>query len=211
MTNEGFSNAGNDVRGYNFRNDIIYRKKFKRKGRTLSFTLQTNLNESKGNGSLLSINQFFNPDGSRIKSDTLDQRNQTKGDQRSFTGRLVYTEPLWKKSLMEMSLSRSNTKSKAEKLTYDYDKFNQKYQDLNELLSNDFENTYNYTRAGLRMRTQKRNYNYSVGLGWQQSDLKGKISFSGSRKGFSHRQNISHAATCRPGFNTILQGPKPFP
>ena len=34
---------------------------------------------------------------------------------------------------------------------------------------------YGYTTGGIRMRTQKRKYNYSFGATWQQADLEGKI------------------------------------
>ena len=173
--NEGFSNNTVNNEGFNFRNDIIYRKKFNRKGRTLSLTLQTSLNQSSGDGSLSSINSFYNPDGSLIKRDSLDQLNHVEGDLRSYNTRAVYTEPIWKKSLLEFSLGHSDSKSNSEKITHDYNKLNGKYDNINTLLSNDFENTYSYTNAGIRMRTQKRKYNYSFGAAWQQSDLEGKI------------------------------------
>ena len=51
-TNDGFSNTIANNKGYTFRNDIIWRKKFARKGRTFSLTLQTSLNNSNGDGSL---------------------------------------------------------------------------------------------------------------------------------------------------------------
>ena len=175
LANDGFSNTNNRSQGYNFRNDIIYRKKFKRRGRTFSFTLQTSLNHSKGDGSLFSINQFYDGTGARIKGDTIDQQNTIKNDLRGYNARMVYTEPVWKKTLLEFSLGHSNTKSKADKNTFDLNSASQKYEDLNELLSNQYENNYNYSRAGFRIRTQKRNYSYSMGIGWQESDLNGKI------------------------------------
>ena len=52
LTNEGFSNNLSNNEGFNFRNDLIFRKKFKRKGRTFSLSLQTSLNESNGDGNL---------------------------------------------------------------------------------------------------------------------------------------------------------------
>jgi len=79
LTNEGFSNNIANNEGYNFRNDIIYRKKFHRKGRTFSLSLQTNLNQSTGDGSLNSINSFYTPAGALIKKDTLNQRKQYRG------------------------------------------------------------------------------------------------------------------------------------
>jgi hypothetical protein len=175
LTNEGFSNNTANNEGYNFRNEAIYRKKFNRRGRTFSLSLQTSLNESNGDGSLSSITSFYNPNGSLLKRDTLNQLNNTEGDLRSYNARAVYTEPLWKKTLLEFSAGKSNSKSTAQKITYDHNKQNGKYDQLNKFLSNDFENTYSFSNAGIRMRTQKRKYNYSFGLTWQQAELQGKV------------------------------------
>lgn len=175
LTNEGFSNNTSSTKGYNFRNDITWRKKFARKGRTFSLSLQTSLNESDGDGSLSSINSFYYPNGSLLKRDTLNQQSTTKGDLKGYNARAVYTEPVWKKSLLEFSVSKSNTKSTSEKLTHDYNKLNGKYDQLNNTLSNDFENTYGYINAGIRIRTQKKKYSYAVGANWQQAELEGKI------------------------------------
>ena len=175
LTNEGFSNNTSATKGYNFRNDITWRKKFARKGRTFSLSLQTSLNESDGDGSLSSINSFYYPNGSLLKRDTLNQQSTTKGDLKGYNARAIYTEPVWKRSLLEFSVSKSNTKSTSEKLTHDYNKLNGKYDQLNNTLSNDFENTYGYINAGIRIRTQKKKYSYAVGANWQQAELEGKI------------------------------------
>lgn len=175
FTNDGFSNTTSASQGYNFRNDIIWRKKFARKGRTFSLSLQTSLNESDGDGSLSSINSFFTPAGALLKRDTLNQQSNIKGDLRGYNVRAVYTEPVWKKSLLEFSVSKSNTSSTSEKITYDYNKLNGKFDQYNNILSNDFENTYGFINAGMRMRTQKKKFSYSFGANWQQAELEGKI------------------------------------
>ncbi len=181
LTNEGFSNNTATNKGYNFKNDIIWRKKFARKGRTFSLTLQTNLNESNGDGSLSSINSFYNPNGSLNKRDTLNQVSTTRGDLRGYNAKAVYTEPIWKKSLLEFSAGISDSKSTSEKITHDYNKLNGKYDQLNSSLTNDFENAYSYTNAGLRIRTQKKKYSYAFGLSRQQAELEGKIIMSGNK------------------------------
>lgn len=175
MTNKGFSNNSLNNEGYNFSNDIIYRRKMNRKGRTLSLTLQTSLNNSNGNGSVSSINNFYDPNGSLLKKDTIDQKNNTAADLKGYTGRIVYTEPVFKRSLLEFSVGKSYTRSVSEKTTYDYNKLNGKHDQLNYGLSNDFRNSYGYTNAGFRMRTQKRKYNYAIGATWQQAILEGKV------------------------------------
>lgn len=173
--NEGFSNTGSSSNGYNFRNEIIWRKKFARRGRTLSFFLQTSLNNSNGDGSLLSMNSFYNQSGNLYRKDTLNQQYDTRNSLKGYTARAVYTEPLWKRSLMEFSISNSNTSSISRKTTHDFNKSNGKYDQFNNILSNDFENTYSYLNAGFRVRTQKKKYSYALGATWQQANLEGKI------------------------------------
>ncbi|MBK5271421.1 MAG: outer membrane beta-barrel protein, partial [Bacteroidia bacterium] len=175
LANDGFSNTTSNNDGYNFRNDITYRKKFKKKGRTFSLSLQTSLNESNGDGSLFSITSFNDAIGSLIKRDTLNQQNKVEGSLRSYNARAIYTEPLWKRSLLEFSLGKSSSKSISEKTTFDLNDLNGKYDRVNKMLTNDFENTYGFSNAGIRVRTQKRKYNYSLGLNWQQAELAGKV------------------------------------
>jgi Outer membrane protein beta-barrel family len=174
-SNNGYSNSISNSTGYNFRNDLLFRKKFRRRGRTFSLSLQTTLNNSDGDGSLESVNEFFTRGGTGSRTDTIDQRFTNKSDLFGYNARAVYTEPLFKRSLLEFSMGKSNNKSTAEKITYDFNDFNGKYDQLNDSLTNDFENTYGYTNAGIRLRTQKKKYNYAVGLSWQKAELEGKI------------------------------------
>jgi len=173
--NDGFSNNYATGNGTNFRNDILFRNKFRRKGRTLSFSLQTSINNSESNGSLLSVNHFFNRGSSLPGYDSINQRNTVSGSLNSYNARVVYTEPLFRRSLLEFSLGKSNTHSTSDKVTYDYNRLNNKYDQLNTALTNNFENTYGYTNAGIRLRTQQKTFSLAGGLNWQQAELQGKI------------------------------------
>src|SRR5205085_7773937 len=154
---------------------IIWRKKFARKGRTFSLSLQTSFNKSNGKGTLSSINSFYNPNGSLFRTDTLNQKSSSQENLKSYNARAVYTEPLWRRSLLELSVGKSDSRNISEKLTYDYNKANGKFDQINNFLSNDFENSYGYTNAGVRFRTQKKKYNYAFGASWQRAELDGKI------------------------------------
>jgi hypothetical protein len=175
LTNQGFSNNGFNNEGFNFKNDLVYRRKLNRRGRTFSFSLLTSFNKSNGNGNLYSINNFYNPGGTLLIKDTLNQRSNSSADLAGSTARIVYTEPVLKRSLLEFSVGISHTKNTAEKLTYDFNRVNGKHDQVNELLSNDFRNRYGYSNAGIRMRTQKKKYSYSFGAAWQEAILKGSI------------------------------------
>jgi hypothetical protein len=200
--NDGFSNNKTNSKGFNFKNDIVYRKKFARKGRTLSLTLTTMLNNSDGNGNLGSIVNYYNPNGSLSHSDSLNQVNTNNADLRGYNARAIYTEPIWKKSMLEFSAGKSDTKSTSDKLTYDYNKASGKYDNINTLLTNNFENDYGYINAGIRTRTQRRKYSYSLGLYWQQAELQGKI-ISGTKDSVISRnfKNLLPVATFKYNFS----------
>ncbi|MEO5563645.1 MAG: outer membrane beta-barrel protein, partial [Chitinophagaceae bacterium] len=113
--------------------------------------------------------------GALVRRDTLNQQNDNKSDLSGYSVRAVYTEPLWKRSLLEFSAGKSDTKNTSRKTTYDYNRLNEKYDQVNEMLTNDFINKYGYSNAGFRIRNQRKKYNYSFGVTWQQAELEGKI------------------------------------
>jgi Outer membrane protein beta-barrel family/CarboxypepD_reg-like domain len=174
--NEGFSNNLSNSDGYNLRNDIIFRKKFRSKrGRTFSLSLQTTANQNDGESKLESINRFYTPAGLLQRIDSFNQRSNNENILRGYTARAAYTEPVFKRSLIEFSIAKSNTKNTSEKTTYDFNKVSGKFDKPNSLLTNNFENLYGYSNAGMRFRTQKKKYNYSAGVILQQAGLQGKI------------------------------------
>jgi len=175
LANQGFSNSNTQGHGTNFSNEILFRKRFRLKGRTFSLNLQTSVNNSKSSGNLLTVNQFYNRHPSLPVQDTIHQENTMASSLNSYNVRAVYTEPVFKHSLLEFSLGNSNTHSKADKITYDYNNQNGKFDQLNDALTNNFENTYGYTNAGIRLRTQQQKFSIATGINWQQAALKGKV------------------------------------
>ncbi len=178
VINDGNSNNLTNNEGYNLNTNILFRKRFHKKGRTFSLNVLTNLNNSKGDGSLKSITAFFDPSSSMRNLDSVNQINNTANDLRGYNAKAVYTEPVFKKSLVEFSIGKSNTISTSKKTTYDYNQGNGKYDLINRSLTNDYKNTYDYANTGFRFRKQTKTYNYSAGLSWQQADLEGKVTGS---------------------------------
>lgn len=174
-SNEGSSLSGTKSTAYNLRNDLLFRKKFRRAGRTFSLSVQNTFNNNEGDGSLESINKFYDETGFLYRTDSINQRIQNNSDLNGYTARAVYTEPVFRRSLLEFSVGKSNTKSNSEKITYDYNANSGKYDELNDSLTNDFRNTYGYVNGGIRLRTQKKKYNYAIGASLQKSELEGKI------------------------------------
>lgn len=169
----GSSDNGTNSHGYNFRNDLLFRRRFRRAGRTLSLSLQNKLNASDGDGSLLSNNTYRNTMGMVTRMDSIQQHNSNSSDLNSYTARLVYTEPVFKRSLLEFSVAKSNSRSTAGKTTYDYNGFSGKFDKLNERYSNNYDNSYGYNSAGIRWRMQLRKFSAAAGVNWQQAKLEG--------------------------------------
>ena len=174
-SNRGISDNFSASDGYNFTGTALYRKKFRRRGRTLSLSIGSTLNQSDGTGDLESVNQFYNKLGTLVKTDSINQRSTSDNETRGYTSRVVYTEPVLKKSLLELSVARNNSHSFSDKETLDYNKISGKYDRVNRLQTNNYENVYGTTTAGIRIRTQKKKYNYAVGVSWQNADLEGTI------------------------------------
>jgi hypothetical protein len=190
VINDGNSSNLANNEGHNLNTNILFRKRFRKKGRTFSINLLTNLNNSEGDGSLKSITSFFNPNNSMRSLDSINQINSTASDLKGYNAKAVYTEPVFKKSLLEFSLGKSNTISTSSKTTYDYNQGNGKYDLINDLLTNDYRNVYGFGNVGLRFRKQTKTYSYSAGLSWQQADLEGKV--TGSAKDSTITKSFSN-------------------
>jgi hypothetical protein len=174
LVNEGSNRSTDHTKGYTFRNDLLFRKKFRKQGRTFSVNLSTDLNASDGNGSLRSITSFYKPAGSLMGKDTISQRNEQSSDLRSYDVKAVYTEPVFRRSLLEFSAGNSYQRSGSEKTTWDIDPLS-KLERVNEDYSNDYSSSYGTTSAGMRFRSKGKKYEYSLGGTWQRAYLSGTI------------------------------------
>ncbi|MEO8416111.1 MAG: outer membrane beta-barrel protein [Ginsengibacter sp.] len=202
--NEGNNDNVANNEGTTISTNVLFRRKFHTKGRTFSINLLTNFNSGKGDGTLQSVTNFYNTSGSLFQTDSINQKNNSSESLQGFNARAVYTEPIFKKTLLEFSLGRSYTKNTSEKATYDYNQYNGKFDLINDLLTNDFKNTHAYTNAGLRLRRQTKLYNYAIGASWQRAALEGIVASGGKdsaiSKGFT---NILPNARFQYNFTTF--------
>lgn len=175
LTNEGYSNNSSNSKGLNFQNNLLFRKKFHKKGRTFSLGLQNIITENTSDGALESINRFYTVNGNLLRADSINQQNNSVNELNSYQLRVAYTEPVFRKTLLELNATRSNGIGSSDKKTYDYNRFNRKFDQLNTTLTNDFKNTYGFSNAGIRFRIQQKKYNLSWGINWQEASLKGKV------------------------------------
>lgn len=170
MLNNGFSRSNHSTEGYVTSQELLYRHRFKKKGRTFSVTGSMQYNNSRGRGTLQAINNFFS-NGTIHKRDTLDQLTLLNSLTQSYGANAAYTEPLGKRSLLEFRGFYNTSTGELDRKTYDYNKTSGRYDQANPILSNAFENRYDYTGGGLSLRTQQKKYGYSLGANLQFARL----------------------------------------
>ena len=180
ILNDGISSINSKSTGYNSNNNLLWRHKFLKKGRTLSANFSAGVNNAKNDGSLHSQNSFYHPGGSNDVSDTLDQENHQQNEGFNYGVTLSYTEPLSRRSLLEATYNFSRTNSESGKKTFDKDPRTGKYNMPNGLLTNDFSNEYTYQRPGANWRFQNKKFSLSLGSSMQFSSLESRFHSTGN-------------------------------
>ncbi len=168
--NEGSTDSKTHSEAFNFTGNALYRKRFAKKGRTLSSTVSLAYNDSKQSGDLFTRNSFYAA-GVSLKDSITNQKNTRDAVSRSVGGNLVYTEPIGKKSLLEISGFYNNSLGKSKRVTYDYNTVSGKHDQQNSLLSNDFKSEYIYTGGSISFRSNQKKINFTLGSSLQEAIL----------------------------------------
>jgi hypothetical protein len=145
-----------------FNTSAIWRKKFKKQSRTLSVTFNQRYNESESDGILLNRSDFYDVNGNLFKTQNTDQNKVNSNISNSLRARASYTEPLSKKSFIELNYSFDNNNSNKKILSYDKDGGG-KYTDLADSLSSNFRYIYNTNSMGINYRLNEKKFNFSAG------------------------------------------------
>jgi hypothetical protein len=203
ITNKNITAASSISDAVNVSNNLLLRKKFAKKGRTISSTITQSYNQSNSTGSQYT-SQFFYKNKVLTSDSILDQQNIRKGNTTSYSANVIYTEPLSKKSLLEFNSYLSKTIGATSKKVYDQNKITDNYDLLNGRLTNEFNSEYTYSGGGMSFRSNQKKFNFSTGISFQNAVLDGEnISVDTSaKKNFSQSfQDILPNATFRYNFS----------
>jgi hypothetical protein len=178
---------------------LLLRKKFAKKGRTLSSTITQSFNRSNSTG-----NQFteqLSYLNNKLTNDSiLDQRNTRTGENSSYSANLIYTEPLGKKSLLEFNTYLSKSIGSSSRRIFDRNNVTDAYDLLNTRLTNEFNSEYTYSGGGMSYRSNQKKYNFSTGFSLQKAVLDGE-NISAKTKLSQSFQDILPNATFRYNFS----------
>jgi hypothetical protein len=169
----------NERDGLNWSNNLLYRKKFKKIGRTITLGWNNSYGSSESDGVNKTPYVFYNPDGTISQTRNQNQTSNQETNSHNNVLSVSYTEPLASNKLLEFNYAYTNNKSRSDKETFNFNSSSGKYDTPNLTLTNDFNNTFTANRFGANFRVQEKKYNYQLGLGVQQSRLE-SISHQGT-------------------------------
>jgi hypothetical protein len=168
--NTGLTDNSSHSDAFNFGGNALFRKRFQKKGRTISSNLSLAYNDSKQDGSLYTLNTFYAA-GVPLKDSITNQKNRREAVTRGFGANVVYTEPIGKKSLLEFSAYYNANIGESKRITYDYAAASGKYDQMNITQSNDFKSEYTFTGGSLSFRSNLKKMNITVGSSLQEAKL----------------------------------------
>jgi hypothetical protein len=156
--------------GYTMNQNLLFRHRFSKRGRTLTVGLTSVVNNSNSDGNTYSPYKYYTRNETVYDSTIIDQESEQKIHGFNNTISTSYTEPIGRNKILELNYAYTNNNSTSDRKTFDIDSITQK-QVVNAASTNYFDNDYTSHRAGLNFRVQQRKYNYQLGIGEQFNTL----------------------------------------
>ena len=186
--NTSLNNSRSNRNGFNIRNSIMFRHAFKKRGRSISFGINSNYSKNDSESYIDAQYRFFK--GSLV-SDSLQNQyydNATNGYTNGLN--IAYTEPIGKKGQLQIDYTPSIQRNNADQQTFSFD--GSKYSKFDTILSNKFENTITTNNAGI---------NYSLGKSWD-SQLSFGVNFQNSK--LESQRIFPTSSSVNQSFSNIL-------
>lgn len=175
--------------GFNWNNNLLYRHKFGKTGRTVTLGWNNTFGNSTSNSQTISANDFYTSSGTLQRSIDQNQRSYQKTNTNNNVLSTSYTEPFGLNKLLELNYRYTRNVGTSDRDGYNYDPVTGKYETPNLLLTNNFKNIFEGHRVGANFRVQKAKYNYQFGLGVERSSLE-----SQSYQALTGKDSVSRAS-----------------
>lgn len=156
--------------GQFFNADLLLRKKFAKKGRTLSLDIKENQKQTSSNGNLASYISGYMFDtitNTTIYSpvDTTNQKKENASDILAFSAKATYTEPLSKTVFLEVNYSTTIDNSTSKNLSTDNGE-----SQINSLYSSNYKFNILTNRGGLSLKYNLKKIVLSAGCDVANTD-----------------------------------------
>jgi len=165
-TRNVYNNEGD---GFNWANNLIWRRKFNKVGRTFSVNLSNTYSKNNREGYLISNSNFYNSSGAKIRASSTNQQTLQDNLTNNYGVTLAYTEPIARDKIWEFNYSYNKNQSESDRRTNNYNTGTSKFDVVNNSLTNYFKNLNESNRLGTNFRVIKKKYNYQLGVAVQNT------------------------------------------
>ncbi|MDO9511157.1 MAG: outer membrane beta-barrel protein [Bacteroidales bacterium] len=170
LMNQTISKDGSNQEAISFSNNILWRHKLGKKGRTFSINIGTDYNNRNGSTNLLSQNIYHIPFDSIY---LIDQNADIYNEGYTLSANISYTEPLGKNGQLEFNYNPSYNYNDANKETFERDTVSNLYNIAVNSLSNVYVTRYTFHRSGISYRYRLEELNFHFGFQYQYAELNG--------------------------------------
>lgn len=179
-------------KGINYSGELVYRKKFKRIGRTFTFGWRNGKGNNESNNNNRSPITTYDRNGNIVSEIDLNQQAFQESENANNTISASYTEPIGNNKLFEINYAYSGSSNVSDKKSYDFNTGSGKYDLLNAQQTNYFDYDNSSNRAGINFRHQVKKISYQLGMGMQVSKLANRSIMAASGKDTTIRQRFTN-------------------
>lgn len=188
--------------------NVIYNRKFQKKGRTLTANIRGDFSQSDNE----SYNYSYRY--SQGNDSIIDQYTHNLSNRYNINAKVSYVEPLWNvKNLLEIALSFKSTVNTSEKNQYknenlerynslgQYEDYPREYTMLDTVYSNDFKSRNFNETLELNYRYTEKNYNLMLGVKAEPSQTYSRTTYGDGVKSDFDNNVINYSPTGRFQYN----------
>ncbi|ABG59532.1 outer membrane beta-barrel protein [Cytophaga hutchinsonii] len=162
------NNNENRSDNYSISNNLMWRHKFAKKGRTFSANLGSTINVNEVNTTLYSDNFYTD---NLVSTRLIDQQGINNTHSYSYRTNIMYTEPISKTGTLQFNYSPTYTKNDANKRVDNYNTSTGEYDSTAIYVSNQLDNYTLTQKGGIGYRYAKGKTNFMVGVDGQNVKL----------------------------------------
>lgn len=161
LLNEKESSSQSDNSQYNLGMMLQINRKLSRMGRNIALKFDYGTDASSSGRLSYATTRYFKSQTEKVTNQKIDNG----GDGYNYRLQLVYVEPLPWSHFLQFRYSYQYRANDSDRFVYKWDKENEQFMsDYDSLSSNRFENQYSNHLFNLAVRTNRKKYNYNIGV-----------------------------------------------
>lgn len=168
LINSSNSDFSSDLGGLSFSHELLWRRRFETRGRTLSVEIENDVKNNSGDNRLSYDYASF---GAQAVFDTTNQRSDLRANGWTAEATATYTEPIGERGQLQLRHRASYSRDESDKRTWELPMLAGMAETLDPLQSNEFSTDYLTQNASVGFRYENDDVNGMVGLGYQWATL----------------------------------------